>query len=108
MQIHTHNFSAALIAKSSMARIAIHQVIGCNGKMKTIEEIRRERLEKLIEELNDPRTGTGGAAIISERCGFSGSQISQWKNASADHKSGRVRARPVRAFLRHAKFYKQF
>lgn len=53
--------------------------------MKSIEHIYRENLEILIKEY-------GGVRELGEAIGKSYAQISQWKNASKDSKTGRPRA----------------
>lgn len=66
MNIHAPEFSAPLNPMSSIPLIAIFRLAACNQGMKTIEEIRRDRLEKLIAEHNDHSTGRGGVAALSE------------------------------------------
>ncbi len=52
--------------------------------MKTVEEVRRENLARLVAE-------AGGVARLAERLGRSPSQISQWLNASLDSKTKKPR-----------------
>lgn len=56
-----------------------------NMNMKTIDLIYRENLQLLIKE-------TGGVRNLAERIGKSYAQVSQWKNASKDSKTGRPRS----------------
>lgn len=65
-----------------------------NNHMKTIEVIYRENLEILIDEY-------GGVRSLGEHIGKSYAQISQWKNASKDSKTGkpRVISRDTAIFL---------
>ncbi|MEZ0231880.1 MAG: S24 family peptidase [Methylophilaceae bacterium] len=53
--------------------------------MKNIDEIYRENLELLISE-------SGGVRQLAERIGKSYAQVSQWRNASKDSKSGKPRS----------------
>jgi hypothetical protein len=55
-----------------------------NTRMKTVEEIRRERLAMLRAEC-----GTLGA--LAERLDKSGPQVSQWLNASTNSGTGKAR-----------------
>jgi hypothetical protein len=52
--------------------------------MKTIEEIRIENLKILIKDF-------GGEGVIAEKIEKAPAQISQWKNASPDSKTGKPR-----------------
>ncbi|MEY2630774.1 MAG: hypothetical protein RLZZ469_1671 [Bacteroidota bacterium] len=52
--------------------------------MKTIDEIRRDNLSSLINQ-------AGSLASFSERIEKNPSQVSQWKNASLDSKTGKKR-----------------
>lgn len=52
--------------------------------MKTIAEIRRGNLDRLINEM-------GGLKLFCEKMDKSSSQVSQWKNGSKDSKTGKRR-----------------
>lgn len=53
--------------------------------MRTIDEIRRDNLETLIAE-------QGGVGLLANRIGHkNNTQISQWRNASVDQKTGKPR-----------------
>lgn len=91
MQVHASQFSAALTLVSSVPLIANPCLAGLNHEMKTIEEIRRERLEMLIVEMSDPETGRGGVAALAGLISKSPAQVSQWRNASEDSSTGRPR-----------------
>ena len=71
-------------------------------EVKTVEEVRRENLARLVTE-------AGGVARLAEILGRSSSQISQWLNASPDSKTGKPRtisgrsARLIEARLGKAK-----
>ncbi len=56
-----------------------------NIRMKTIDEIRRNRLKELI-------TLSGSVRLLADVLERSPAQVSQWSNASIDPKSGRPRA----------------
>lgn len=55
-----------------------------NARMKTIDEIHRERLALLKAEF-------GGVGKLAEQLGKNPSQISQWLNASAHSETGKGR-----------------
>lgn len=66
------------------ARIPISYEALFNAHMKTIDEIRRERLAILRKE-------AGGVGALAERLGKNFSQVSQWLNASLNSGTGRPR-----------------
>jgi DNA-binding transcriptional ArsR family regulator len=74
--INTNNFS--------VTRIPIFSQTLFNTRMKTIDEIRRERLAMLRDEC-------GGAGKLAERIEKSPSQVSQWLNASENSGTGKPR-----------------
>jgi hypothetical protein len=84
MQVHSQEISASLTLSASAALIdAISNPL--SDSTMTNDEIRRENLRILVSE-------TGGVAKLADRLGISGSQVSQWKNASPDSKTGKPRA----------------
>jgi transcriptional regulator with XRE-family HTH domain len=68
----------------SLGRIPMKAVALFNPRMKTIDQIRRERLHLL-------RKQSGGVGKLAEKLGKSPSQVSQWINASAHSGSGKPR-----------------
>jgi hypothetical protein len=65
-------------------RIPIYSAALFNVAMKTIEQIRRENLIALRNEL-------GGVGVLADRIERQMSQVSQWLNASPSSKNGRPR-----------------
>lgn len=84
MQVHTTDFSAPLIFNASAALNDTISKPLFNTCM-TNDEVRRYRLGLLIEEFG----GVGKLATALEK---SSSQVSQWRNASPDSKTGKRRA----------------
>lgn len=83
-KVHMYEPSASLStwqAQCYFARIARCYPM---GDMKTIEEIRRDRLRLLIEEF-------GSIAAVARQYERDPAQISQWLNAFVDSKSGKPR-----------------
>lgn len=77
--------SVPLNSLASGALIESFYGMVCNDGM-TIEQTRRERLLVLIEEV-------GGVSALAQRMGHnSPTQVSQWKNASIDHNTGKPRS----------------
>jgi hypothetical protein len=68
----------------SQWRIPISENALFNARMKTIDQIRRERLQLLRHDF-------GGVGKLAEQLGKSSSQVSQWLNASAHSETGRSR-----------------
>jgi transcriptional regulator with XRE-family HTH domain len=68
----------------SQWRIQPLAVMSSNTKMKKIEDVRRENLQRLRDEL-------GSVQALADRIGKSQSQLSQWLNASAHSTSGKPR-----------------
>ncbi len=58
----------------------------------TSDEINRENLEILIYEAALPYDGKGGVQRLADKLEASRAQVSQWRNASVDHKSGKRRS----------------
>jgi hypothetical protein len=65
-------------------RIPFVSALLCNRLMKTVSQIRIENLEILIEE-------SGTISNLASKLGKSSAQVSQWKNASKDSKTGKPR-----------------
>ena len=84
MQIHARKISASLTVSASAALIDVVSNPLSDSTM-TNDEIRRDNLKILVSE-------TGGVARLADRLGISSSQVSQWKNASPDSKTGKPRA----------------
>jgi DNA-binding transcriptional ArsR family regulator len=68
----------------SLMRIPIFSHALSNERMKTIDEVRRQRLAMLRDECD-------GVGKLAERIGKSQSQVSQWLNASAHSETGKGR-----------------
>lgn len=82
MQPH---FSASLKEINSALRIPCVSIALSNGWVPTIDQIYRDNLRLLIEEV-------GTQEALSEKTGKSAAQISQWLNASKDSKTGKPRS----------------
>lgn len=91
MKVHDHHISASLTVKSSAALTKKISVMLSNQGM-TSDEINRENLEILIHEAALPHEGRGGVQRLADKLGASRAQVSQWRNASVDHKSGKRRS----------------
>lgn len=84
MQVHATHFSAPLVHNASAALIECFYTAGCNEGM-TIEQTRRENLLLLIKE-------AGGISKLADLLEHNNpTQVSQWKNATIDHNTGKPR-----------------
>lgn len=91
MEVHAEHVSASLTVKSSAALTDKISALLSNRGM-TSDEINRENLEILIYEAALPFHGKGGVQRLADKLDASRAQVSQWRNASVDHKSGKRRS----------------
>lgn len=78
------DISVTLKEVNSAARIHILRTTLNNCRVLTNDQIRRDRLASLVEEL-------GSVQAVADKVEKAPAQVSQWLNASTDFKSGRPR-----------------